>query len=109
MGAACNKVLRACNERCCVTFFVNTSLHDQRLCGRSCLLVWGGFMRRFRSYEVSRLGLAVASVVLLGGQAFGQAATMPDAQIEANVLKSLAGAPQVANENIITNTLSGVV
>ena len=42
---------------------------------------------------------------------FGQAkpATMPDAQIEANVLKALASAPQLAQQAITTTTVYGVV
>ena len=38
-----------------------------------------------------------------------QSAVMPDAQIEANVLKALAGAPQLADQNITTTTVYGVV
>jgi hypothetical protein len=34
---------------------------------------------------------------------------MPDAQIEANVLKALAGSPQLADQNITTTTVYGVV
>jgi BON domain len=42
---------------------------------------------------------------------FGQAkpSTMPDAQIEANVLKALASAPQLAEQAITTTTVYGVV
>jgi hypothetical protein len=56
--------------------------------------------------------LVVASMFAVGGQAHAQnsqGSTMPDAQIEANVLKGLAGAPQLANENITTNTVYGTV
>jgi hypothetical protein len=35
--------------------------------------------------------------------------TMPDAQVEANVLKALAGAPDLANQAITTTTVYGVV
>jgi hypothetical protein len=35
--------------------------------------------------------------------------TMPDAQVEANVLKALAGAPDLANQQITTSTVYGVV
>lgn len=35
--------------------------------------------------------------------------TVPDAQVEANVLKTLAGAPDLANEPITTTTVYGVV
>jgi hypothetical protein len=37
------------------------------------------------------------------------AKTMPDAQVEANVLKALAGAPDLANQQITTSTVYGVV
>jgi hypothetical protein len=35
--------------------------------------------------------------------------TVPDSQVEANVLKALAGAPELASQNITTNTVYGVV
>jgi hypothetical protein len=35
--------------------------------------------------------------------------SMPDSQVEANVLKALAGAPDLASQNITTNTVYGVV
>ena len=35
--------------------------------------------------------------------------TVPDAQVEANVLKALAGAPQLADQPITTTTVYGVV
>ena len=54
------------------------------------------------------LSLVFAGAILLGASAVAQT-TMPDAQIEANVLKALAGAPQLANENITSNTFYGVV
>ena len=37
------------------------------------------------------------------------AGIMSDAQIEANVLKALAGAPELADQNITTTTVYGVV
>jgi len=37
------------------------------------------------------------------------AKTMPDAAVEANVLKALAGAPDLANQQITTSTVYGVV
>ena len=52
--------------------------------------------------------LYFAGAMLLGTSAWAQT-TVPDAQIEANVLKALAGAPQLANENISSNTVYGVV
>ncbi len=52
--------------------------------------------------------LYFTGAMLLGASALAQT-TIPDAQIEANVLKALAGAPQLANENITSNTVYGVV
>jgi len=56
-----------------------------------------------------------ALALLLAAPAFAQNAsqaaktTVPDAQVEANVLKTLAGAPDLANEPITTTTVYGVV
>ncbi|WP_433964157.1 BON domain-containing protein [Tunturiibacter gelidiferens] len=46
-----------------------------------------------------------------GGVGLAQAkpATVPDAQIEANVLKALAGAPELADQAITSTTVYGVV
>ena len=69
-------------------------------------------MRQGKSFLKSsvRGGLAAGllSVCVAG---FGQAkpAAMPDAQIEANVLKALASAPQLAEQAITTTTVYGVV
>lgn len=55
---------------------------------------------------------AFAGLILISGIGLAQSnstAPVPDAQIEANVLKSLAGAPQLASENIISNTVYGTV
>lgn len=53
----------------------------------------------------------VAMAVLAGAAAMGaaQGKTMPDAQIESNVLKALAGAPELATQNIQTSTVYGTV
>lgn len=49
-------------------------------------------------------------VLLVGASAgFAQRSTVPDAQVEANVLKALAGAPQLANQSIKTTTVYGTV
>src|SRR5271167_1474683 len=58
----------------------------------------------------SAVGILSAGM-LLGGVVFAQTkpATMPDAQIEANVLKALAGAPELADQSITTTTVYGVV
>src|SRR5260370_42480534 len=58
--------------------------------------------------------LYCASLLLLSLSAMAQggaakAPVMPDAQIEANVLKALAGAPQLADEKITTTTVYGEV
>ncbi len=39
----------------------------------------------------------------------GAQSSLPDSQVEANVLKALAGAPDLANQSISTNTVYGVV
>src|SRR6202011_2263758 len=58
---------------------------------------------------------AMASVLMAGllsnGIAFSQtkSATMPDAQMEANVLKALAGAPELADQSITSTTVYGTV
>ena len=63
--------------------------------------------------SMSRTGFQIA---LLAGMAstaaaaFAQApAGLPDAQVEANVLKALASAPELANESIRTTTVYGAV
>lgn len=56
--------------------------------------------------------VTLAGAMLLSGVGLAQTGsvnTIPDAQIEASVLKSLAGAPQLASENIVTNTVYGTV
>ena len=58
---------------------------------------------RVPRYLLLALGLTAAS-----GLASAQA-TIPDAQVEANVLKALAGAPDLANESITTRTVYGTV
>jgi len=58
-----------------------------------------------------------ARVLMAGGVVVGGAvglaqtkpSTMPDAQVEANVLKALASAPQLANQAITTTTVYGTV
>ena len=60
--------------------------------------------------KVSAAGLLSAGLVL-GTVAVAQTkpATIPDAQIEANVLKALAGAPELADQSITSTTVYGVV
>jgi BON domain len=65
-----------------------------------------------RSLHVTAHGTAAAVLAgLLGwsSMAAAQAKTMPDAQVEANILKALAGAPDLANQAITTTTVYGVV
>jgi hypothetical protein len=56
-------------------------------------------------------GLLATGLFSICAVGLGQAksATMPDAQIEANVLKALASAPQLADQAIATTTVYGVV
>jgi hypothetical protein len=70
------------------------------------------FARNFERYPHRWSGSA--SVVLTGvlacsAVAGAQAKTMPDAQVEANILKALAGAPDLANQAITSTTVYGVV
>jgi hypothetical protein len=59
----------------------------------------------------SMASLLTAGLLLGNGAAFAQtkAAAMPDAQIEANVLKALAGAPELADQSITSTTVYGTV
>jgi hypothetical protein len=67
---------------------------------------WGNCFSRF--LIASLLG---ASLLVGSNAAFAQTkpATMPDAQIEANVLKALAGAPELADQSITSTTVYGTV
>lgn len=68
----------------------------------------GVFLRISRTVML----LAIALFIFMGSRAKAQPTrtpAIPDAQIEANVLKALANAPQLTNENIITNTIDGTV
>ena len=53
----------------------------------------------------------MAGLLMVGGTGFAQekATVMPDAEIEANVLKALAGVPQLADQAISTTTVYGQV
>jgi hypothetical protein len=61
--------------------------------------------------EVSARSFVTAALFSVCAVGWGQAKTpaMPDAQIEANVLKALAGAPQLAGQPITTTTVYGTV
>ena len=53
--------------------------------------------------------VVTGALLVSSGAAFGQQQTIPDAQVEANVLKALAGAPQLADQSIQSTTVYGVV
>jgi BON domain len=53
--------------------------------------------------------IACFSVCTIGWGQAKTSSTMPDAQIEANVLKALASAPQLAGQSITTTTVYGTV
>jgi hypothetical protein len=59
----------------------------------------------------SMAALLTAGLLLGNGSGYAQTkpATMPDAQIEANVLKALAGAPELADQSITSTTVYGTV
>jgi BON domain len=68
----------------------------------------------YRGNSFSRFSMAslLSAGLLLGcGVAVAQTkpAAMPDAQIEANVLKALAGAPELADQSITSTTVYGTV
>jgi hypothetical protein len=70
--------------------------------------------RMYQSNSFSRFSTAsllTAGLLLGSGAAFAQTkpAGIPDAQIEANVLKALAGAPELADQSITSTTVYGTV
>jgi hypothetical protein len=69
-----------------------------------------GIQRKFFSKFAMTVFL-VTSLALDGGigSAQNKPATVPDAQIEASVLKALAGAPELADQAITSTTVYGVV
>jgi hypothetical protein len=74
--------------------------------GSGGLMYQGSFISKF-----SIAALVAAALVVSQGVAVGQTpqATMPDAQIEASVLKALAGAPELADQAVTSTTVYGVV
>ncbi len=56
----------------------------------------------------ARLARVTCAAVLFAGVASAQT-SVPDAQVESNVLKALAGAPELATESITTRTIYGTV
>jgi hypothetical protein len=63
------------------------------------------------SSRFSMASVLTAGLLLGTGVAYAQtkAAAMPDAQVEANVLKALAGAPELADQSITSTTVYGTV
>ncbi|WP_176441651.1 BON domain-containing protein [Granulicella rosea] len=55
-----------------------------------------------------RVAVLTAGMIAISAGAMAQSG-VPDAQVEANVLKALAGAPELANESIRTTTVYGTV
>ncbi|HZY61294.1 MAG TPA: BON domain-containing protein [Edaphobacter sp.] len=54
-------------------------------------------------------GFLLVGLVAATGAAQDKVSTMPDAEVEANVLKALASSPQLADQNIRTTTVYGQV
>jgi hypothetical protein len=67
----------------------------------------------YQGNHLSRFSIAalLTAGLLLSSSGFAQTkpATMPDAQVEANVLKALAGAPELADQSITSTTVYGTV
>jgi hypothetical protein len=68
----------------------------------------GRFEWNSEAIRVSRNALLLVGIIAAGGAAQAQS-SIPDAQVEANVLKALAGSPELANESITTKTVYGTV
>jgi BON domain len=97
------------------TFFKKMSLYQYYVCVAERYVVQeiveesmylGNPFSRF-----SMAALLTAGLLLGDGSGIAQTkpATMPDAQIEANVLKALAGAPELADQSITSTTVYGTV
>src|SRR5437763_11051244 len=67
--------------------------------------------QRSASSIFSMASVFTAGLLLAGGTALAQTkpAAMPDAQVEANVLKALEGAPELVDQSITSTTFYGVV
>lgn len=63
----------------------------------------------FSKFSMAAFMLASMSLYGSAGLAQTKAAAVPDAQIEASVLKALAGAPELADQAITSTTVYGVV
>jgi hypothetical protein len=65
--------------------------------------------KSFSKFSMAAVLVAMLALDVSAGLAQTKPATMPDAQIEANVLKALAGAPELADQAITSTTVYGVV
>src|SRR3954447_4479192 len=67
--------------------------------------------QRSASSIFSMASVFTAGLLLAGGTALAQTkpGAMPDAQVEANVLKALEGAPELVDQSITSTTVYGVV
>ena len=66
-------------------------------------------MQQWKYFQVSALFMGVLLTVGGAGIAQEKTAVVPDAQVEANVLKALAATPQLADQAISTTTVYGQV
>jgi hypothetical protein len=66
------------------------------------------FARTYRTGGIKIGGIALA-MGLATAAALAQGGTVPDAQVESNVLRQLASAPELSTQNIQTTTVYGVV
>ncbi len=70
-------------------------------------------MRQGRTYRQHRVGGMAAGLVLAASAAMAQGQNgktqVPDAQVESNVLKALAAAPQLADQKISSSAVYGTV
>ena len=66
-------------------------------------------MRQNNRFGNFRSAVVLTGILSCAGFAAAQAKAMPDAQVEASVLKALAAAPDLANQQISTTTVYGVV
>jgi hypothetical protein len=69
-------------------------------------MVQGNLFSRFSMTTFLAAGLALSGAA---GVAQTKPAAIPDAQVEANVLKALAGAPELADQSITSTTVYGTV
>jgi hypothetical protein len=69
-------------------------------------MVQGSLFSRFSMTTFLAAGLALSGTA---GVAQTKPAAIPDAQVEANVLKALAGAPELADQSITSTTVYGTV